>query len=510
MATSVDTTFEEKYLRMALDYIAARRTLNVEILLIDNSTRQPLVGIPVRYTQDSHDFVFASLGILYGAASRNSTFVNLNRQLGADWNDLPLFWSKIEPVRGTFDFGSTDDLVDKLSGLGARQLFVEVRAYPEPGPSWIPPAWTRWGTLITNASFLSTYEQYVYEFVYNVAKHYLGRVTVWQVGLEYNWRLGGKPGPKNSYYFIPFTPDQALELAKVQARAVRDADPNAVILLGASDPVRGWDCSACVDPVDWAKLAIARGVDFDGVAIEAHWADGPPSFFYDYLKKFVDMGKPAYINEAQHPAAPLMVDYQTSIPRWWEYDEQTQALWTKYMVTYAFALGLGIDEFPFFDQVYPAYPASKNKLGLVSPNGTARAAYYTYSDLIRQFTTNGTTRTNGQGKITFSGFAGSYTVAAEGYRPIRLSVVENATNSFNLHLIPLFTITTATTHSTATSTHTEETPWVVMAGNALLTTLIGNVLLAAVAIAVVVAIAIVIQPKIKRSSPRQKQDGSSK
>jgi len=89
-----------------------------------------------------------------------------------------------------------------------------------------------------------------------------------------------------------------------------------------------------IDPLDWAKMAMSYGVDFDGVGIAANYANGPPSVFYNYLQEFLKMGKPTYNNEARFPAAPLVkgTEFQADQPHWTTYDEETQALWTKYII----------------------------------------------------------------------------------------------------------------------------------------------------------------------------------
>ena len=108
------------------------------------------------------------------------------------------------------------------------------------------------------------------------------------------------------------------------------------------------------------------------------------------------------------------------------------------------------------------------------------------------------------GAVPFSGLAGTYTVSADGYQPVSITISENGAKSFNLQLKPIPTSSSTTiSQSAATSTHAEETSQAMLVLNVLLTTTVGNVLLAAIAVAVVVAVAIVIQPKIKRSSPRQ-------
>jgi hypothetical protein len=59
-AKTVDMALEQKCLKVVFDHVAANRTQDVRILLIDNATGQPPIGIPVSYEQTSHDFNFGA------------------------------------------------------------------------------------------------------------------------------------------------------------------------------------------------------------------------------------------------------------------------------------------------------------------------------------------------------------------------------------------------------------------------------------------------------------------
>jgi hypothetical protein len=59
-AKTVDMTLEQKCLKIVFDHVAANRTQDVRILLIDNAKGQPLMGIPVSHELTSHDFIFGA------------------------------------------------------------------------------------------------------------------------------------------------------------------------------------------------------------------------------------------------------------------------------------------------------------------------------------------------------------------------------------------------------------------------------------------------------------------
>ena len=74
--------------------------------------------------------------------------------------------------------------------------------------------------------------------------------------------------------------------------------------------------------------------------------------------------------------------------------------------------------------------------GVMYGNGTEKQAFYAVRDLWGNLTINTTVQSNG-GTATFRGLAGNYTVTVNGYRPIELTVAENASNVFNPQLVPL-------------------------------------------------------------------------
>ncbi len=432
----VDTTEEDKLLKDALKYIDENRRLQAQMVLTDES-KQPVVGAHVTYAQITHDFIFGTDAVFPDAPGSA-----LRQNLGTDWGQLPLlYWAQIEPRRGVFNFERVDRAMSVLYRTGQRQFYAMLPIYPKQTPVRDPPVWTNWQMLGKNETHFKEYLSYVYEFVHDSVKHFGNRVKVWSTDPEFNIRLLVPDRIKDLQ--IPLTLTQLLELTRVQAQAIRDAKPDAWILLGASGPMKTWakDYSPDVDPIDFAKMAISYGVDFDGVYIEAQPWQATPAAFYEYLLEFLAIHKPAFLGEAKYyagPPAQCQAGTPTS-PGWKQYDEDTQALWAKYMVIYTFALGSGFVWWPFFDWFDPTDRACGSFIygGLVDVNGTARKSYFVYKDLIRQFTSSGTGQSDAKGQITFDGFAGDYTILVDGYPGYSIHLAEGQQNRFVVNLSPL-------------------------------------------------------------------------
>ncbi len=155
-------------------------------------------------------------GFLYGyGGAKPEVFLPELRSLGAGWSKVYLFWNQIEPEKGTFDWTAVDAYVDQLKS-------------PEEGLIALFSA-SQWGSRtpvpLLPPSPPKNLDEY-YRFVNETVKHCKGRVRYWQNDCE----------PNNPVYWAGNADEFVAEL-QVFYRAVKDADPNAVVICGGYDGV---------------------------------------------------------------------------------------------------------------------------------------------------------------------------------------------------------------------------------------------------------------------------------
>ncbi|HLJ51425.1 MAG TPA: hypothetical protein VKU01_35710 [Bryobacteraceae bacterium] len=152
--------------------------------------------------------------ILYGYSGvPPAIYMPQLRELGAGFTKVYLFWQQIEPEPGRFDW----------SALNA---FVEQLATPEEGLISIFSA-SQWATerpsAILPPSPAKDLEEY-YRFVRRTVERCRGRVRYWQNDAE-----------PNNPVFWSGTKEQFVAQLRVFYRAVKDGDPDAVVVVGGYD-----------------------------------------------------------------------------------------------------------------------------------------------------------------------------------------------------------------------------------------------------------------------------------
>ena len=131
---------------------------------------------------------------------------------GVRWVRRDLSWTKVEAVQGTFDFASTDIVVDAELAMGMEILAILDYGHPDyasgsGGDSHYPP------------DDLADYGTYVRETV----THFKDRIDVWEIWNEPNFVNFWKPNPDPGSYG---------DLVLVAIYEIRQADPSAKIMLG--------------------------------------------------------------------------------------------------------------------------------------------------------------------------------------------------------------------------------------------------------------------------------------
>ncbi|WP_228003214.1 hypothetical protein [Nocardia australiensis] len=153
-------------------------------------------------------------GTTYGLFGAPEEFVPQARALGAGIVRVNLFWSQIEPEPGRFVWDALDALLDRLGD--GEEAWVTVCS----GSRWATRHPTRW----LPASPAVDIKQY-HRFVRKLVGHRPGRIRFWQCEIEPCLPL-----------FWAGTAGEYLTQLRVFHEAVEQADPAALVVLGAAVP----------------------------------------------------------------------------------------------------------------------------------------------------------------------------------------------------------------------------------------------------------------------------------
>ena len=417
---TVDASREDRLLKDALEYIETSRKGTTQIQLIDDVTGKPAAGAEVQYQQMSHDFIFSTN--FWGDPVEM-------RWLGLEWSgDVSLSWSEIQPAKDVYNYRLPDELIKWVRGNRQVRLWGRFTSllidwnHPE---SPRPPSFADIDHIGDPVVF-AQYKDLVYNFVFNVTTHYKGIIPAYRTQIEINW-----PDDAVTLGFSTrrlWTVEQAVELNKVVTSAIRDADPNAIIMLGTST-ASGGSSGHGMDAFQFARLCLESGVDVDMLALEAYPFDGSPAFFYEYVKTLAKLGKPVFIHETGYPS-PIPVGTSPAVATWmrtWEwneFNEHAQALWYKYMFTLMFGTKevTGVSLLCIRDaEPYSLYSTTVSPIfdtvGLYTEKWQPKESATMLRELMANFTTSGLARTDDNGVFSLRGFAGDYRIEVKGYEP---------------------------------------------------------------------------------------------
>ena len=182
------------------------------------------------------------------------------RELGTPWIVEYFPWAYSEPRRGKYDFTHADLVVDHANRQG---LTVIARL-------GMVPAWARPKDTIANYLPQESYRDFA-AYAAAFVSHFQGRVKyiiVWNepnLALEWGYR---RPDP------VAYT-----ELLRVTSRAVREVNPDVVILAGALAPTLGDPSGELgLGDLDYLQAMYDAGAApyFDALAVHAYGLTFPP------------------------------------------------------------------------------------------------------------------------------------------------------------------------------------------------------------------------------------------
>jgi GH35 family endo-1,4-beta-xylanase len=318
---------------------------------------------------------------------------SMNAWVQLMWN----VWPYTEPQPDVFRWEIADFWFQRILGRCPGARFILIFAVHE---AVRLPAWVDVNRLRDPSAF-ERFKQDLYDYVYRVAQRYRDRVRWWGTQNEANTdpvlRMFG-------------TLEKVIEMDRVIVEAIRNAHPQAKILLVTSyfEPARAFPA---ISPFEFAQRALRAGLRVDGITLQAWpYAQATPLFYQNYVRQLASLGKPVFIQETGYPSR------STQPARIWQawsgvFNEVIQAAWAKYMTTIPYGTENVIGVLWVFavdDNTIPNWPFTH--MGLFTRDGSTKQAYGVYREHIRMFTTTGSGRTAESGEITFRGFAGDYTV----------------------------------------------------------------------------------------------------
>jgi len=151
--------------------------------------------------------------ISYGLFGKPDRFVPQLRELGATLVRVYVYWSQVEPEPGRYTFDAVDAFLDQLDG--SEEVWVTVCSSSQ----WA----TRQATDFLPPSPAKDPEAYR-RFVDRLVRHCAGRVHYWQCDNE----------PCNVGLTWAGTAAEYVAQLRVMHRAVKDADPDAAVVLGGA------------------------------------------------------------------------------------------------------------------------------------------------------------------------------------------------------------------------------------------------------------------------------------
>ena len=339
----------------------------------------PLAGIPVTYTQTTHDFLFGVGMTAPDSAIPLSTFEAL-AHVGVN-DALPyVSWQMTEPQPGRFTFENPDGAYQPtaMRGLGYTLNGHCVIHFLD--EAFNLPAYVR-------AMSFEQLKAAVSAHVSAVAEHYRGTLQYWTIS-EPTW-------PDADPFHLSTA--QWVDIVRTAGEAIRAADPAAkimVVVVPLDLPDVGYSATGILDALVRAK------VRFDAIGVEVY-----PFFFEkdrngypaipavsSRLDDFARFGKPVFISEMGVTDKP---------------SPQAQADWLRAIYAMAFEKPYLAGVLWYFVVDDPFLPGGGLFPDVASP---ARPAYQAMADMIAQRTSAAATKTDRQGVVQIEGYAGDYQV----------------------------------------------------------------------------------------------------
>ncbi len=350
----------------------------------------PVPDAAVAYRQTGSSFVFGA-NPLGDSGAFDRQLAGLMREAGINQSYITARWGLLQQSPARFDWHN----IDQFQRLPSQQAmgFDLLGALS----IWFPNNADFWPEFLDAADF-DSFKEAVYRYGHRLAQRYAGRIDFWELN-ELNLASANVFG---------LDWDQRLAIKRVFAQAVKDANPQARILNGSTAlpfEFRDSDPFPALLKEDVSSDAVGLELYYSGVNTDGHALVGLDLVsISDLLDRYESFGKPIYVKELSAPSA------QIPGSSWWQrdWDEALQAEYLRKVYTIAFGKPL-IQGITWSWGVSDA-DAWIHHGGLVDADLKPKPAYFALKDLLHAWRTEGTARTDAQGRVDFRGFAGSYEV----------------------------------------------------------------------------------------------------
>jgi hypothetical protein len=160
--------------------------------------------------------------------------MELIRDAGFRWVKQVFAWREIEGMsKGNFDWSVADRIVTQMESIGGLNLIARLDS---------DPSWASGQTYPNDQKIIMSppknYQDFA-DFCYAIASRYKGRIAAYQLWNEPNLRRewGGQPPDPEAY----------VRLLKTGYEAIKQADPDAIVISAGLAPTTRWDNVAMPD-----------------------------------------------------------------------------------------------------------------------------------------------------------------------------------------------------------------------------------------------------------------------
>ncbi len=187
--------------------------------------------------------------------------VHAIKDLGFGWLKQQVRWEYVEGRKGQYGWAGLDRIADACNAAGIKVMFSVVAA----------PGWARGGK--GGVGPPDNYQDF-YNFMGAMAAHFKGRVHAYEIWNEQNLQREWEGAPLSAADYV--------RLLKGAYRAIKAADPNAIVVSGAPTPTGINDGVWAIDDRTYLQQMYNAGLKYYCDAVGAHPSGyaNPPDVYY--------------------------------------------------------------------------------------------------------------------------------------------------------------------------------------------------------------------------------------
>jgi endo-1,4-beta-xylanase len=399
---------EEVNIEQAKYDINKYRKGDVRILVTDAGGK-PIPDCRITYNQNSSDFLFGA-NPLGADGSYSQDYDVLLKSAGINYACITCRWGRLQPVSGLFDWDNIDNFQklntlhdDKYNLTGTLSLWTFRN--PSVGYDFCP-------AYLDNMDFPQLQDA-IYKYIYALSDRYKNKIDTWEMNeLNLPWSNA-----------LNLTIDERVTLAETFCRAVKDANPRARVLMNSSALPFEYNLSDYyifdnvptpyfIDLLKLQKTPVdIIGLEFyySGVTGENTSPAGlDMALIADLLDQYGQYNLPIYVEELSAPSKQLPGS------AWWHsnWTEDTQAEFLMDFYTIAFSK-------PMVHAINWSWGVSDRESymvygGLLNKDLKPKKSYYALQQLLKSWKSNGSGKTDTNGKLGFRGYGGEYDIECTG------------------------------------------------------------------------------------------------